>query len=371
MARQKVLAVLGTRPEAIKLAPVIGRIKDDPQCFEMLVCGTGQHRTLVDENLDTFDLRIDFDLKIMRQGQSPTDVIAATLVPLDDVLGRVTPDRVLVQGDTSTAMAAALAAFHRRIPVAHVEAGLRTRAITAPFPEEMNRRVISRIADVHFAPTPLNADNLRREGVDPSTVFVTGNPIVDALTQIIAQLSLPLPTCRRSVIITCHRRENLGEPIEQALRAVRGLATRFPDTDFLVFAHPNPGVMRAIACMTPAPNVHICKPLPYREFIQVLRASTLVLTDSGGVQEEAPMFGKPVLILREETERPEAVTVGVARLVGLAEEAIVKAVTDLLSDTDQYMAMARCVQPFGDGRAAERIAGILAGRSVSEFLPEL
>jgi UDP-N-acetylglucosamine 2-epimerase len=364
----RVLAVLGTRPEAIKMAPVIQRLANEPQVFETRVCVTAQHRELLDSILDTFDIRPDIDLDLMRPDQSLNSIAAGVFQRFDKVLNETEPAWLLVQGDTTTVLAASLAAFHRRVAVAHVEAGLRTGDLQRPFPEEMNRRVTDLVADLHFAPTARSAAALRAEGVAETKIHVTGNTVVDALLTIAA--GEPKPASDEPlVLITAHRRESFGEPLRSAFRAIRRLALRFPNLRFVFPVHPNPNVRRELGLLDGPANIHLADPADYRQLVRWLRASRIVITDSGGIQEEAPTFGKPTLVLREATERPEGVEAGIALLVGTDEELIYQTAERLLTDEDAYRAIARTTNPYGDGLAAERIAGILAGREVTPFAP--
>jgi UDP-N-acetylglucosamine 2-epimerase (non-hydrolysing) len=361
-----VLAVVGTRPEAIKLAPVVLRLRQEPETFTVTTCVTAQHRALLDSALGLFGLRPDLDLDLMRPDQTLNELSARVIAGIDACLRELEPDWVLVQGDTTTVMATALAAFHRRIRVAHVEAGLRTGDLANPFPEEMNRRVADLVASLHLAPTRRSAERLRAEGVPESRIHVTGNTVVDALSWIAS--SLPeAPAASRLVLITCHRRESFGEPMRRVFRALARLARRFPDHEFVFPVHPNPNVAHALDELRAIDNLRLVPPVDYRQLVGWLRSARLVLTDSGGIQEEAPTFGTPVLVLREMTERPEGIERGVARLVGTDEERIFSEAERLLSDEAAHRAMACAGNPYGDGRAAERVAAILAGRPVAPF----
>jgi len=354
----RVLVIAGTRPEAIKMAPVVLRLRSEPERFETRLCATAQHRHMLDQVLDLFDLDVDVDLDLMRPGQTPNEVASRVFAAFDPVLAELSPDWVLVQGDTTTAMAASLAAFHRGIRVGHVEAGLRTGDLRNPFPEEMNRRVVDVVADAYFAPTRRAAEALAAEGVEPGKIFQTGNTIVDALLEIAKRLD----TAEEEdlVLITTHRRESFGEPMTRVVRAIARLASAFPQTRFVHVVHPNPKVRAVVEVNRGLPNVRLVEPLNYREFTDLLRRCRVVLTDSGGVQEEAPTFGKPVLVLREKTERPEGVEAGVARLVGTDPEAIFAHASRLLTDVDSRLAMRARGNPYGDGHAAQRIADALA-----------
>jgi UDP-N-acetylglucosamine 2-epimerase (non-hydrolysing) len=362
----RVLVVYGTRPEAIKMAPVVAALRARAQRFEPIVCTTAQHREMIDQVQELFGLAPDLDLDLMTPDQGLNELTARVITALDEVLERVRPDWLLVQGDTTTAMGAALAAFHHRIPVGHVEAGLRTGDLTQPFPEEANRRLIDIVAQVLFAPTARARDALLTEGADPDRLFLTGNTIVDALQSVAATLG---DTCRHDeVLVTVHRRESFGEPIRRICFAVAKLAERFPQLRWIYPVHHNPRVRDpAQLILGRIPNVELHDPFDYPELLRYLKRARIVLTDSGGIQEEAPTFGTPVLILREKTERPEGVEAGVARLIGVEPETIVSAATELLTDTAVYESMATATNPYGDGRAAERIVAVLAGEPFKPF----
>ena len=366
-----ILVVFGTRPEAIKLFPVI-RALAATDGLRVRTCVTAQHRGLLDQVLAIADLEPDRDLDLMEPGQSLDRLTARLLTGLGDAMDAEAPDMVVVQGDTATAMTGALAAYYRRIPVAHVEAGLRSGDIYHPWPEEVNRRIVAPIANLHFAPTQTAADALIRETVDPGTVHVTGNTVIDALhwtrDRITAEPTLAASVApvlerlagRRIVLVTTHRRENFGGGMEAIARAIDRIADR-DDVGILFPVHPNPNVVAVMdAILGDRPNVARIAPLDYPGFVAALAACDLVLSDSGGVQEEAPALGKPVLVMRETTERPEGVAAGTARLVGTDEERIVSEVFTLLDDSDAHAAMARAHNPFGDGHAAGRIAGVIA-----------
>ncbi len=368
-----VLCIVGTRPECIKMAPVIRALRARGRC-RVLVVSTGQHRDLVAQELREFGLVVDFDLDVMRENQALSGLTARIFESLDPLLVETAPDLVLVQGDTTSVMAAALCAFHRRIPVGHVEAGLRTDDVASPFPEEMNRRVTTVAARLHFAPTAGARDALLREGVAADRVFLTGNTVIDALTAR-AEAVEPAPTARpRRILLTAHRRENHGAPIRRICSAVRRLIERFPDLEIVYPVHPNPNISRPVTeLLSGIERVVLRPPLGYGDLIAEMKSAQLVLTDSGGIQEEAPALGRPVLVLREETERPEAVAAGAAILVGTDEDRIVAEATRLLLEADARAAMTGAGSPYGDGRAAERIAEIccahLEGRApvVDEF----
>jgi UDP-N-acetylglucosamine 2-epimerase (non-hydrolysing) len=369
----KVLTVLGTRPEAIKLAPVIKRLESS-RTLESAVCVTGQHRQMLDQVLGVFGIEPEYDLAVMRENQNLFSLTAAVVSQMRAVLEQSRPALVLVQGDTTTTFAAALAAFYARVPVGHVEAGLRTYDKSAPFPEEVNRRLTTALADLHFAPTRHAAECLHKEGISPEQVFVTGNTVVDALLGIVnhprtgdalrrlqEDYRIPDPR-RRLVLITGHRRESFGQGLRNICTAVRRLAAAFPDCDFVYPFHLNPHVrapVQSILNRGKLPNVHLLEPLEYAPFVTLLRHAYLIVTDSGGVQEEAVTFGKPILILRHTTERPEGVQAGAARLVGSDENAVFAEVHKLLADPSEYGRMTGKQNPYGDGRAAERIVTIL------------
>ncbi len=361
----KLLVVVGTRPEAIKMAPVIRRLQREPGA-RVVVCATAQHREMLDQVFALFGLTPDIDLDLMRPNQTINALAARVLAGLDDVLAREAPDWLLVQGDTTTAMAAALAAFHCRVRVGHVEAGLRTGDFDHPFPEEMNRRVVDLVSAANFVPTRRAARALAAEEVPAEKVFLTGNTVVDALEEIAGREGA-VPE-EDLVLITAHRRESFGEPLDRVVRAIGRLAGRFPATRFVHVIHPNPNVRDVVRRNATFPNVELVEPLDYLALVRLMRRARLILTDSGGIQEEAPTFGKPVLVLREKTERPEGVEAGLARLVGTDEEAIVGEASALLSDGAARRRMTG-TNPYGDGQAAERIASILMGRPFEPFGP--
>jgi UDP-N-acetylglucosamine 2-epimerase (non-hydrolysing) len=366
-----VLCVVGTRPEAIKMAPVIAELRAR-EGVDCAVAVTAQHREMLDEALDLFGILPDHDLDVMTVGQTPSRVAARVLGEIDDLMAKSEPDWVVVQGDTTTAMSAALGAFHAGVRVAHVEAGLRTHDRLQPFPEEVNRRVVSMVADLHCAPTEAARANLVAEGVDEADVIVTGNTVVDAFVEIADRPFDPQGTPLeglplgdgRLVVLTAHRRESLGAPLRQALEAARTLVERYDDVRIVYPVHPNPEV-RAVAfdVLADVDRVHLVSPLDYRSFVWLLSEAHIVLTDSGGIQEEAPSAGVPVLVLRDTTERPEAVEAGTAMLVGTTAEKIVSAASLLLDDTSVYDAMACASNPYGDGRAGVRIADAIEHRS--------
>lgn len=372
------MLVFGTRPEAIKMAPLVKAFEKHPQDFNTLVCVTGQHREMLDQVLRLFDIVPDYDLNIMKQGQDLYDVTARVLMGMRDVLKQAQPDIVLVHGDTTTSTAAALAAFYQQIPVGHVEAGLRTHDIYSPWPEEMNRQITGRIATYHFAPTPLAQENLLKENIPSQHITVTGNTVIDALYAVVEKIQQdqslsgelterlqaagydPLRTGqgRRLVLITGHRRENFGEGFHNICRAIKTLSEKYPEVDFVYPMHLNPNVRRPIAEVfgqQHGANLFFIEPLEYLEFVFLMEKSTLVLTDSGGIQEEAPGLGKPVLVMRDTTERPEALAAGTVRLVGTDYDRITGEVSRLLDDKTYYESMSRAVNPYGDGLACGRI----------------
>lgn len=374
---KKILLVFGTRPEAIKMAPLVKKLQEMPEEFQTVVCVTGQHREMLDQVLRLFDITPEYDLNIMKPNQDLYDITSRILLGMRDVLREVKPDIVLVHGDTTTSMAAALAAFYQQIPVGHVEAGLRTGNIYSPWPEEMNRLITGRITTHHFSPTPLAKENLLREHVDEKHIIVTGNTVIDALQMVVKRLAEDnalanevaakigqmgydvqrLDGNRRMVLITGHRRENFGEGFLNICHAIKHLAEQYKDVDFVYPMHLNPNVRKPVLEILgeKAENVFLIEPLDYLPFVYMMQHSTLILTDSGGVQEEAPGLGKPVLVMRDTTERPEAVEAGTVLLVGTNREKIEQGVSMLLDDTDTYRRMSEAVNPYGDGKACNRI----------------
>lgn len=369
--------VFGTRPEAIKMAPLVKEFQKHKDEIETIVCVTGQHRQMLDQVLTLFDITPDYDLDIMKQGQDLYDVTSRVLLGMRDVLKEIQPDIVLVHGDTTTSTAAALAAFYQQIPVGHVEAGLRTHNIYSPWPEEMNRQLTGRIATVHFAPTELSRQNLLKEGISDGAVVITGNTVIDALYIVAKRLredevlmdmvkekirvsGYDVDRNRRLILITGHRRENFGRGFIGMCSAIRDLANKYPDVDFVYPMHLNPNVRKPIhevfgENLAIYNNLFFIEPLEYLEFVSLMEKSTLVLTDSGGIQEEAPGLGKPVLVMRDTTERPEAVEAGTVKLVGTDYDTIVKEVSLLLDNTTCYEKMSKAVNPYGDGLASSRI----------------
>jgi UDP-N-acetylglucosamine 2-epimerase (non-hydrolysing) len=359
VVRKKVLCVVGTRPEAIKMVPVIKALQAAPWATCRILV-TAQHRELLDQMFDFFDVAPHFDLNIMRANQSLAGLTARLLEGVVGVLEAERPDLVLAQGDTTTVLATALASFYQRIPFGHVEAGLRTHTLSSPFPEEANRVLAGHLSDLHFAPTPGARNNLLAEGISPKAVFVTGNTVIDALFMALKRkqpIAAPVDPARRLILVTAHRRDSFGEPIRHICRAIATLAERFSDIEFLWPVHPNPSVKPVVESLVGGlPRIHLCAPLPYGSFVTALERAHVILTDSGGVQEEAPALGKPVLVMRDQSERPEAIAAGVAKLVGAREEAIVTATCELLEDPGLYAAMSTGASPYGDGSAASRIA---------------
>lgn len=362
----KVMSVFGTRPEAIKMCPLVLELEKHPE-IESVVCLTGQHREMLDQVMDVFGITADYDLNIMRPRQTLTTITADVLTNMEPVLKECKPDIVLVHGDTTTSTAAALAAFYQQITVGHVEAGLRTFNIYSPFPEEMNRTITGRIATFHFSPTKLNESNLRREGVTKN-IFVTGNTVIDAFqTTVKDNFEFTTPEIKdigsydgRLVLLTAHRRENLGEPLENICRAVKRLVEDFPDIKFVYPVHLNPRVRETVfSILGDTERAVLIDPIDVEEMHNLMARSYLVMTDSGGLQEEAPACGVPVLVLRTETERPEAVEAGTVKVVGVDEDDIYDAAVELLTNQDSYSKMARAVNPYGDGHASERIAAII------------
>lgn len=385
------MLVFGTRPEAIKMCPLVREFQKYPDQFETIVCVTGQHREMLDQVLAIFDVKPDYDLNIMKQGQDLYDVTARVLTGMRDVFKECKPDVVLVHGDTTTSTAAALAAFYQQIPVGHVEAGLRTHNIYSPWPEEMNRQITGRIATYDFAPTPLSEKNLMEEKVQ-GQIFVMGNTVIDALHMVVDKLkNAPklaakqnkvlfdagydvsrLVNGKKLVLITGHRRENFGGGFINMVTAMKDLSEKYPEVDFVYPMHLNPNVRKPIhdvfgEDLTVYKNFFFIEPLQYLEFVYLMEKSTVVLTDSGGIQEEAPGLGKPVLVMRNTTERPEALDAGTVKLVGIDHDLIVEQVSRLLDDKDYYNQMSHAVNPYGDGKACSRIVRVLNDESVERY----
>ena len=365
--KKRIVVTVGTRPEVVKMAPLV-RMLRRCQKFETLLVSTSQHRQMLDQTLEVFGLEPDYDLNIMQPGQSLCGSTARALDGMGDLLSRHRPDFLLVQGDTNTVLAASLAAHYHKVPVGHVEAGLRTNDPYLPFPEEMNRRLTSRLCALHFAPTRRAVKNLLREGIDERQVFLTGNTVIDALYWTIKHYPERLPECARRcmerghrfVLVTAHRRESLESHIFGIMDALRKIAAKFHDVELIYPVHLNPKVQEAAhSVLGKVDRVHLIEPVPYPEMVNLMERCHLVLTDSGGIQEEAPTFGKPVLVLREVTERPEAVEAGVARLVGVEPDGIVREATRLLGSDTERKKMAHAVNPFGDGKACERIMDVI------------
>ena len=366
---QKILLVFGTRPEAIKVIPVIRELVRHPAEFETKICLTAQHREMVDQVLMLFDIEPDYNLNIMQDKQALSQVTAKVLTGVEEVIKAENPDWVLVQGDTTTAMAASLAAFYQRVRVAHVEAGLRTWNKTQPYPEELNRVIADAICDLHFAPTETARRNLMREGISAGSIFVTGNTVIDALLETVKReydfKSGPLrdiPLDRRIILVTAHRRENFGQPLVNICQALQKIAQRYESDVHLVYpVHLNPNVQQVVyPSLEGVANISLLEPLDYLSFVHLMNRSYLILTDSGGLQEEAPGLGKPVLVMRKVTERPEAVEAGTVKVVGTDEKRIVAETVRLLEEQDEHERMARAVNPYGDGKASQRICDILS-----------
>jgi UDP-N-acetylglucosamine 2-epimerase (non-hydrolysing) len=384
---KKVLLVFGTRPEAIKMAPLLKEFKKYPKNFETLVCVTAQHREMLDQVLALFDITPDYDLNLMKQGQDLYDITAKVLLNMRTVLTEVKPDLVLVHGDTTTSTATALAAFYQKIPIAHIEAGLRTHDIYSPWPEEMNRQLTGRIANFNFAPTELSKSNLEKEGIDENKIIITGNTVIDALHMVLHRieadknikesiyknlkvLSLENDTIenwvnnkRKLVLITGHRRENFGDGFLNICKAIKELAEKYTEVDFLYPMHLNPNVRKPITEIfgdeASSNNVFFIEPLEYLPFVYLMSKSYLVLTDSGGIQEEAPGIGKPVLVMRNTTERPEGVDAGTVILVGTNKSKIIKEVSNLIESNEKYLKMSQASNPYGDGNASKRIVDFI------------
>lgn len=374
----KVLCVFGTRPETIKMAPVIKELRKHPD-VACKVCVTAQHRQMLEQALNVFEIEPDYDLNIMKDDQSLSYVMAKVLTELERVIQKEEPDWVLVQGDTTTTMATSLAAFYQRVKVGHIEAGLRTWDKFRPYPEEINRKIADAVCDLHFAPTERAKENLLLEGLSEESIFVTGNTVIDALLDIVNRefsfVGTPLEGIpfddRRVILVTAHRRENFGEPLRNICRALLEIAERYDGDVHIVYpVHLNPNVQKLVYSMLgTVQNISLVKPLGYQPFVHLMNRSYFVLTDSGGLQEEAPGLGVPVLVLREVTERPEAVEAGTVRVVGTDRERIVAATARLWEDREMYEGMARAVNPYGDGHAAERIVAALLGKTVIPFEP--
>lgn len=384
---KKVLLVFGTRPEAIKMAPLVKEFQKRSNDFEVLVCVTGQHREMLDQVLQLFEIKPDYDLNIMKQGQDLYDVTVRVLIGMRDVLKDCCPDIVLIHGDTTTSVTAALAAYYQQIQVGHIEAGLRTHNIYSPWPEEMNRQLTGRITTFHFAPTSLSKQNLLDEGIKEEFITITGNTVIDALYMIVdkiknnkeldAELKKKLTQSgydvnrldngRKLVLITGHRRENFGDGFISMCKAIKALTEKYPDIDYVYPMHLNPNVRRPIhevfgKDLSDLGNMFFIEPLEYLSFVYLMEKSTIILTDSGGVQEEAPGLGKPVLVMRDTTERPEALEAGTVKLVGTNYDKIVRELSDLIENRSSYEKMSRAINPYGDGKACERIISFLKNK---------
>ena len=381
---KKVMLVFGTRPEAIKMAPLVKELEKFPEFFQTEVCVTGQHREMLDQVLKIFDITPDYDLNIMKQGQDLYDVTSKVLLGMREVLKESTPDIVLVHGDTTTSTATALAAFYMQIPVGHIEAGLRTHNIYSPWPEEMNRQITGRIATYHFSPTPFSKENLLKENVDESRITVTGNTVIDALYMVVNKIQSDINLSneldnsllnagydmrrlrdgKKLVLITGHRRENFGEGFINICNAIRTLAKKYPDVDFVYPMHLNPNVRKPIhevfgENLSDLGNMFFIEPLEYLSFVHLMEKSSIVLTDSGGIQEEAPSLGKPVLVMRDTTERPEALAAGTVKLVSTDYYKIIEDVSKLIESQSEYEKMSMAINPYGDGNTSERIVNFL------------
>lgn len=375
----KVMTIFGTRPEAIKMAPVVLELQRHPGKIESIVAVTAQHREMLDQVLQLFHIRPDYDLNIMSPSQTLFDITSRALLGLKEAIGDAKPDIVLVHGDTTTTFVGALAAFYHQVPVAHVEAGLRTGNKYSPYPEEMNRKLTGALTDLHFPPTSTSRQNLLNEGVAGQNIFVTGNTVIDALLSTVSddyvfppQLAALNQTSGRLILVTTHRRENLGEPMRHVYQALRAIVQEFPDVSAIFPVHRNPQVQQVVRQeLGDAPRVHLIDPLEYQPFANLMNQAHIILTDSGGIQEEAPSLGKPVLVLRDTTERPEAIDAGTVKLIGTSRERVYQELKLLLTDAGEYSRMAEATNPYGDGRAAARIVECLLHRfGLANDLPE-
>ena len=380
---KRIMLVFGTRPEAIKMAPLVKMFQFHKESFQTIVCVSGQHREMLDQVLRVFDIQVDYDLNIMKQGQDLYDVSCGVLSGMREVIRKANPDVVLVHGDTTTSCMAALAAFYQQVPVGHVEAGLRTHNIYSPWPEEMNRQITGRIATYHFAPTPTSQQNLLSEGIQPHQIWITGNTVIDALRSVVSKIKNDvnldkeleqgltasgydvsrLKEGRKLVLITGHRRENFGSGFLHVCLAIKSLKEKYPEVDFVYPMHLNPNVRKPIhevfgRRFDNLGNLFFIEPLDYLSFVYLMEKSAIVMTDSGGIQEEAPGLGKPVLVMRDTTERPEAVKAGTVRLVGTDKNKIIEEVSVLLEDKEVYDSMSKATNPYGDGKASERIVNV-------------
>ncbi len=379
MQKKKILTVFGTRPEAIKMAPLVKALAKEP-AFDSKVCVTAQHREMLDQVLNLFEITPDYDLNIMKPGQDLYDVTSGILYNIRDVLTVFKPDIVLVHGDTTTTFVTSLAAFYEQIPVAHVEAGLRTHNLYSPWPEEANRKLTGSLAALHFAPTKLSRENLLKEGVDPKTVTTTGNTVIDALQWVVAKLEQSesqsvrfakqfpfLNKGKRMILVTGHRRESFGNGFDNICKALKSLAIKYPDCQIIYPVHLNPNVQEPVnRLLSDVENIHLIEPLDYLPFVYLMTQAHLILTDSGGIQEEAPSLGKPVLVMRNTTERPEAIEAGTVKLVGTSVEKIVDGISTLMNESIEYDKMSRSINPYGDGKACRRITDLL-----NEFICKL
>ncbi|MEA3493383.1 MAG: UDP-N-acetylglucosamine 2-epimerase (non-hydrolyzing) [Candidatus Margulisiibacteriota bacterium] len=363
MNKKRIMFVFGTRPEAIKMAPVVAEVEKHPDILEPMIVSTGQHRQMLDQVLKLFGLKVDYDLNIMKHNQTLTSILTSTLQGLEEIILREKPDMILVQGDTSTSFAAGLAAYYYKVPLGHIEAGLRTFDKWSPFPEEINRKLTTSLADLHFPPTQNSVANLVEEGVSRNSIYLTGNTVIDALLEVVKKnydlkkIGINLNPDKKNVLVTTHRRESFGKPMENTCRAILRLAERHKDeVEIILPVHKNPVVKDTVSnILGPVDNVKLIDPLDYEPFVHLMRASYIVLTDSGGVQEEAPSLGKPVLVMRDKTERPEAVSAGTVKLVGANEELLFGEANNLIENSEAYNAMSKAINPYGDGRASERI----------------
>ncbi len=381
---KKIAVIFGTRPDTIKLAPIILELQKDKKNFHVINIATAQHRSMLDQVLNVFHIQPDYDLNIMAPKQTLAGLTSRTITGLDEILAKEKPDMTLVQGDTTTTFVGSLASFYNHIPVGHVEAGLRTNDKANPFPEEINRRLTGSISDLHFAPTETARQSLLREGLDPKNIFVTGNSVVDALKYSVSEkhiftvkeLNIPIKENKKIVLVTMHRRENWGAPMISAAKAIRRLAEKYPDFSFIFPVHMNPIVRDVVnPVLESVSNVQLIEPLDYLDFVNIMAKSFLILTDSGGVQEEGPHFGIPLLVLRTVTERPDAVDYGTVKLVGLDEEKIFSTAVNLIDNKNEYQKMANAVNPYGDGLASVRTVQIiknyfgLSYETIEEFNP--
>jgi len=383
--KKKIMIVFGTRPEIIKLAPVILELKKYSSKVKPITVTTAQHREMLDQIMRIFNIKPDYDLNIMKANQSLFDVASTALIKFEAILKKVNPDMVVIQGDTTTSFITGLAAYFLKIPIGHVEAGLRTHDKYHPFPEEINRRLIGAIADMHFAPTWTSFNNLVRENVKKTNIFVTGNTVIDALLMTVkkaknhsiqsektsAELMKDVDFSKKIILVTAHRRESFGKPFESICRAIKILSESYPDIEIIYPVHLNPNVRKVVnRILKNRDRVHLIPPLEYRSFVNLMNRSYIILTDSGGIQEEAPSLGKPVLVMRSCTERPEAIQAGTVKLVGTDEKKILGETRNLLDNEDEYEKMANAVNPYGDGKAAKRIVRCLLGMNFKEFNPQ-